>query len=107
MRDGLRGRRIRPHLFSGIEFQMGTFIVAPLVGVFSVMGMLVTIAVSAALMFSFELAIIYKLWLSTREFTAMMRGIDADGLAEAGGPRGDAPAGVPVVRAGSLSGGAE
>ena len=69
VRETLRENRIRPHLFSGIEYQMGVFIVAPLVGMVSITGMLVTIAASAAMMFAFELLIIYKLWLSTREFT--------------------------------------
>ncbi|WP_285734449.1 CDP-alcohol phosphatidyltransferase family protein [Nocardiopsis sp. ATB16-24] len=75
-RDVLRENRIRPHLFSGIEFQMGVFIIAPLVGVLSTVGMLVTIAVSAALMFAFELLIVYKLWLSTREFARVTRDIN-------------------------------
>lgn len=76
MRDSLRANRIRPHLFSGIEYQMGVFIVAPLVGVFSLTGMLVTIAASAAFMFAFEVLIIYKLWLSTQEFTRVTRDIN-------------------------------
>ncbi|MCY9787566.1 CDP-alcohol phosphatidyltransferase family protein [Nocardiopsis sp. EMB25] len=77
VRDVLRENRIRPHLFSGIEFQMGVFIVAPLVGLFSTTGMLVTIAVSGFLMLAFELVIIYKLWLSTRAFTRVTRDINA------------------------------
>ncbi|GAB3486251.1 CDP-alcohol phosphatidyltransferase family protein [Nocardiopsis coralliicola] len=77
MRDTLRANRIRPHLFSGIEYQMGVFIVAPLIGVFSLTGMLATIAISAALMFAFELALIYKLWLSTRDFARVTTDINA------------------------------
>ncbi|WP_017610164.1 CDP-alcohol phosphatidyltransferase family protein [Nocardiopsis xinjiangensis] len=76
MRDSLRTNRIRPHLFSGIEYQMGVFIIAPLVGVFSLTGMLVTIAASAVFMFAFEVLIIYKLWLSTQEFTRVTRDIN-------------------------------
>ncbi|OLT24216.1 phosphatidylglycerophosphate synthase [Nocardiopsis sp. CNR-923] len=76
VRDVLRENRIRPHLFSGIEFQMGVFIVAPLVGLFSTTGMLVTITASGCLMLAFELVIIYKLWLSTREFARVTRDID-------------------------------
>ncbi|MEV2276035.1 CDP-alcohol phosphatidyltransferase family protein [Nocardiopsis sp. NPDC049922] len=76
VRDVLRENRIRPHLFSGIEFQMGVFIVAPLVGLFSTTGMLVTIAASGCMMLAFELVIIYKLWLSTREFTRVTRDIN-------------------------------
>ncbi len=75
-RDVLRGSRIRPHLFSGIEFQMGVFIVAPLVGMFSPVGMVVTIIASAAMMLAFEMLIIYKLWLSTREFARVTRDIN-------------------------------
>nr|WP_233571001.1 CDP-alcohol phosphatidyltransferase family protein [Nocardiopsis sp. Huas11] len=76
-RGVLRANRIRPHLFSGIEFQMGVFIVAPLVGVFSTTGMLATIVASSALMFAFEFLIIYKLWLSTREFNRVKDDINA------------------------------
>ncbi len=75
-RDVLRGNRIRPHLFSGIEFQMGVFIVAPLVGMFSVTGMVLTVVVSGAMMLTFEMLIIYKLWLSTREFSRVTRDIN-------------------------------
>jgi phosphatidylglycerophosphate synthase len=75
-REVLRANRIRPHLFSGIEFQMGVFIVAPLVGVFSTTGMLATIAASSALMFAFEALIVYKLWLSTREFARVKNDIN-------------------------------
>ena len=75
-RDALKGSRIRSHLFSGIEFQMGVFIVAPLVGMFSVTGMVVTIVASAAMMLAFELLLIYKLWSSTREFARVSQEID-------------------------------
>ncbi|TQN33535.1 CDP-alcohol phosphatidyltransferase-like enzyme [Haloactinospora alba] len=78
LRTALRDRRIRPHLFSGIEFQMGTFIVAPLVGTVSAVGMLVVVAASAVLMLGFELLLVYKLWLSTREFSRILAGIEAD-----------------------------
>ncbi|MEV6314334.1 CDP-alcohol phosphatidyltransferase family protein [Streptomyces sp. NPDC051776] len=56
--------RIRTHLVSGIEFQMAVFIVGPLVDAVAP----VTVG-AAALLLSFELAIIYKLLLSTRDFT--------------------------------------
>lgn len=55
--------RIRAHLISGIEFQMGVFIVGPLFGAV----LPVTIG-SGVLLMIFELAIIYKLLLSTRDF---------------------------------------
>lgn len=63
VRDRLRAWRVRPHLVSGIEFQMFVFIVGPLAG------QIVTLTVAGgALLLVFELVIIYKLWLSTKDF---------------------------------------
>ncbi|MGY1451731.1 CDP-alcohol phosphatidyltransferase family protein [Streptomyces sp. SS8] len=62
-RTFLLRHRVRTHLVSGIEFQMAVFIVGPILGAI----MPVTIAAGALLMV-FELAIIYKLLLSTRDF---------------------------------------
>ncbi|MFJ8937675.1 CDP-alcohol phosphatidyltransferase family protein [Streptomyces sp. NPDC102365] len=56
--------RIRTHLVSGIEFQMGVFILGPLFD-----SVIEATVVSGALLLVFELAIIYKLLLSTRDFT--------------------------------------
>ncbi|MEU5896873.1 MULTISPECIES: CDP-alcohol phosphatidyltransferase family protein [Streptomyces] len=64
VRSFLLRHRIRAHLVSGIEFQMGVFMIGPLFDAV----MPVTI-VSGALLLVFELAIIYKLLLSTRDFT--------------------------------------
>ncbi|MFB7294214.1 CDP-alcohol phosphatidyltransferase family protein [Actinacidiphila glaucinigra] len=66
-RDFLVKHRVRPHLISGIEFQMAVFIIAPLTG--AIVG--VTIG-AAVLLLAFELAIIYKLLLSTRDFEGVM-----------------------------------
>ncbi|MFE9249707.1 CDP-alcohol phosphatidyltransferase family protein [Streptomyces sp. NPDC007088] len=63
LRSFLLRRRIRAHLISGIEFQMGVFVVGPLLDV--VWGATI---VSGVLLLLFELAIIYKLLLSTRDF---------------------------------------
>ncbi|WP_310373524.1 CDP-alcohol phosphatidyltransferase family protein [Catenuloplanes atrovinosus] len=63
LRNALRRYRIRPHLVSGIEFQMFVFIVGPLTGRVA----LVTL-VTGALLLVFEAGLIYKLWLSTRSF---------------------------------------
>ncbi|MFI7011145.1 CDP-alcohol phosphatidyltransferase family protein [Streptomyces sp. NPDC050145] len=62
-RSFLLRHRIRTHLVSGIEFQMAVFIIGPLVD--QVIGATV---VAGALLLVFELAIIYKLLLSTRDF---------------------------------------
>ncbi|MFD3586265.1 CDP-alcohol phosphatidyltransferase family protein [Streptomyces sp. NPDC058683] len=67
IRRAMLRTRIRPHLISGIEFQMFVFIVGPLIG-----QILWTTAVSAALLLLFELVIMYKFWLSTRDFTRVM-----------------------------------
>ncbi|MEU0085285.1 CDP-alcohol phosphatidyltransferase family protein [Streptomyces sp. NPDC006274] len=64
VRHALFKSRIRPHLISGIEFQMFIFIVGPLVN-----RILWTTAVSAVLLGLFELVIMFKFWLSTRDFT--------------------------------------
>ncbi|MFE7709159.1 CDP-alcohol phosphatidyltransferase family protein [Streptomyces sp. NPDC057486] len=67
LRQALLRSRVRPHLISGIEFQMFIFIVGPLIG-----QILWTTAVSAILLGLFELVIMYKFWLSTRDFTRVM-----------------------------------
>ncbi|MFE0101923.1 CDP-alcohol phosphatidyltransferase family protein [Streptomyces sp. NPDC059009] len=63
-RSFLLRHRIRAHLVSGIEFQMGVFIIGPLFD-----AVLPATIVSGALLLVFELAIVYKLLLSTRDFT--------------------------------------
>ena len=67
VRDWLEKYRIRPHLFSGIEYQMFIFIIGPLVGLIVEM-----VIVSSVLLLLFELAILYKLWLSTLDFKKVM-----------------------------------
>ncbi|WP_221322646.1 CDP-alcohol phosphatidyltransferase family protein [Actinoplanes sp. L3-i22] len=62
-REFLLRNRIRVHVFSGIEFMMFVFIVAPVVNQVK----LVTIA-SCALMLVFELLLVYKLWTHTQTF---------------------------------------
>ncbi|MER6948330.1 CDP-alcohol phosphatidyltransferase family protein [Nonomuraea sp. NPDC000554] len=64
IRDWLRDHRVRAHLISGIEFQMAVFIVGPLTGAIAP----VTIG-TAVLLLVFELAIMFKLWLSSRDLT--------------------------------------
>ncbi|WP_106969315.1 CDP-alcohol phosphatidyltransferase family protein [Streptomyces bikiniensis] len=74
-RHALLRTRIRPHLISGIEFQMFIFIVGPLIG-----HVLVTTAVSAILLGAFELVIMFKFWLSTRDFTRTMERLAPDSV---------------------------
>ncbi|GLZ10372.1 hypothetical protein Acsp04_06070 [Actinomadura sp. NBRC 104425] len=69
IRNALLRGRIRPHLISGIEFQMGVFIVAPLVAA-AVPGAVIPVTILAAAgMLAFELVIIYKFWLSSRDYS--------------------------------------
>lgn len=70
-RTFLLRHRIRTHLVSGIEFQMAVFIVAPAVDAVAP----VTIG-AGALLLIFELAIIYKLLLSTRDFTRTLKSFE-------------------------------
>lgn len=62
VRDALQRRRVRTHVISGIEFQMATFIIAPLTSIIPV------VVVAAALLVLFEIAIIYKFWLSSKDY---------------------------------------
>ncbi len=76
IRNALLRGRIRPHLISGIEFQMGVFIVAPLIAA-AVPGAIIPVtALSAAGMLTFELIIIYKFWLSTKDYSRSMTKLD-------------------------------
>ncbi|RII18320.1 CDP-alcohol phosphatidyltransferase [Streptomyces sp. YIM 130001] len=73
LRSFLLRHRIRTHLISGIEFQMAVFIVGPLTG--QVIGATV---VAGALLLAFELAIVYKLLLSTRDFGRTLASFERD-----------------------------
>lgn len=65
VRDFFLERRIRMHLFSGIEFQMFLFVIAPLFGSLIIKE---TIIVGSIILFAFEASILYKIWLSTKDF---------------------------------------
>ena len=73
----LNARRIRTHLVGGIEFQMAVFVVAPIAAALiapEAIGWIT--AFVGVLLLAFEIAIIYKLWLSTRDFFRVVDGID-------------------------------
>ncbi|GAA2628382.1 CDP-alcohol phosphatidyltransferase family protein [Streptomyces vastus] len=78
VRSFLLRHRIRSHLVSGVEFQMGVFIVGPLLDV-----VIEATLVSGALLLVFELAIIYKLLLSTRDFTRTIDSFEREAVTEA------------------------
>jgi len=67
VRELLARHRIRADLISGIEFQMGVFIVGPLIG-----QVLWTTVVVSALLLAFEVAMIFQFWLATRTFNRRM-----------------------------------
>ena len=74
LRARLFGRRIRAHLFSGIEFQMFVFIVGPATSL-----IIATTLAAAALLVGFELLLIYKLWSATRSFARHLAEATAPG----------------------------
>ncbi|MER7740987.1 CDP-alcohol phosphatidyltransferase family protein [Streptomyces sp. NPDC096538] len=71
LRDFLVSHRIRIHLFSGIEFQMTIFIVAPLLG-----SVFWPTVVAGALLLAFEVLVVYRLLLATRSFQRTMARYD-------------------------------
>jgi phosphatidylglycerophosphate synthase len=72
LRAALLRRRIRTHLFSGIEFEMTVFIIGPLTGRVITMS-----AVAGALLVAFELLLIVKLWRATRGFPVALARAEA------------------------------
>jgi phosphatidylglycerophosphate synthase len=70
-RDFLQTRRVRTHIISGIEFQMATFIIGPLTSIIPV------VVITGSLLLFFEFAIIYKLWLSTKDYDRIIQQIRA------------------------------
>ncbi len=74
----LRARRIRTHLFSGIEYEMFVFIVAPLTGLI----ISVTVASGVLLLF-FEVWLVAKLFRQTQRFPARLAEAEAEAAAEA------------------------
>jgi len=67
IRDQLMSWRVRPHLFSGIEYQMFVFILGPVSG--QIVGFTVA---SSALLVMFEIVILYKLHLSLRDMERLV-----------------------------------
>jgi phosphatidylglycerophosphate synthase len=61
VKAALAGRRIRTHLFSGIEFEMAVFVIGPLIGFIGT-----TAIVAAVLLALFELRIVRYAWRVTR-----------------------------------------
>jgi phosphatidylglycerophosphate synthase len=88
VRNWLLRRRIRTHLFSGIEFEMTVFIIGPLIG-----QVFWTSVVAGVLLLAFELALVLRLWQLTRVFKIEL----AEALEEAASDT-DRTAQVPAQR---------
>jgi hypothetical protein len=74
----MRRHRIRPHLVSGIEFEMFVLIIGPLTG--WVIG---TTIVSGVLLLGFEFLVTLRLFLTARGFPARLARAEAEGAARA------------------------
>ncbi|GAA2639302.1 CDP-alcohol phosphatidyltransferase family protein [Paractinoplanes durhamensis] len=67
LKTALAARRIRVHLFSGIEFEMTVFVIGPLIGLVGGAALIGGAALAAAaLLVIFELRLVHHLWLVTR-----------------------------------------
>lgn len=76
-RDPLMRYRVRPHLFSGIEYQMFIFIVGPALD-----AVLPVVLLSAGLLLAFESVLVYLLFLSSREVDRELRRLAPTATAE-------------------------
>lgn len=65
VRARLLRRRINPHLMGGIEFEMLIFVVAPLLGPGALIPVFLAVAPFRLL---FELALVYRFWLSNKDY---------------------------------------
>lgn len=90
VRNFLLRHRVRPHLFSGIEFEMFLCVLAPatvLVSFFTPLNSLVIpVAVFSVLALAFfEVVLVLRLWKETRRFEVRRRELAAAAPAAAGG----------------------
>ena len=78
LRNRLIRSRIRTHLFSGIEYEMTVFIIAPLIGSFTRYGVFWTAVVSCVLLLAFEALLVLRLYQLTRRFPGQLRKAEAE-----------------------------
>ncbi|MFD6100646.1 CDP-alcohol phosphatidyltransferase family protein [Nocardiopsis flavescens] len=93
VRDFLLTHRVRPHLFSGIEYEMFLCVVAPvtvLVSLFTPLNsLIIPIAVFSVLALGFfEVVLVGRLWKDTRRFEVRRRELIAAGAVAQGAPAG-------------------
>ncbi|PDP84825.1 CDP-alcohol phosphatidyltransferase [Glycomyces fuscus] len=84
VRDRLLRHRVRPHLFSGIEFEMFLCVVAPLTALVSLFtpltSLIIPVAVFSVLALAFfELVLVLRLWKDTSRFEVRRRELLASG----------------------------
>lgn len=84
VRDRLLRHRVRPHLFSGIEFEMFLCVVAPLTALVSLFtplnSLIIPVAVFSVLALAFfELILVLRLWKETSRFEVRRRELLASG----------------------------
>lgn len=82
VRSHLLRRRVRPHLFSGIEFEMFLCVVAPLTVLVSFVSgwnsLLIPVAIFSVLALAFfEVVLVLRLWKETRRFEVRRRELAA------------------------------
>ncbi|MET9781151.1 CDP-alcohol phosphatidyltransferase family protein [Nocardiopsis alba] len=78
VRDALLRHRVRPHLFSGIEFEMFLCVVAPLTVLIAFVSpldsLIIPVAVFSVLALAFfEMVLVLRLWKETRRFETRRR----------------------------------
>ncbi|QUX28346.1 CDP-alcohol phosphatidyltransferase family protein [Nocardiopsis akebiae] len=84
VRDRLLRHRVRPHLFSGIEFEMFLCVVAPVTALVSLFtplnSLIIPVAVFSVLALAFfEVVLVLRLWKDTSRFEARRRRLLASG----------------------------
>ncbi|WP_047872093.1 CDP-alcohol phosphatidyltransferase family protein [Nocardiopsis sp. RV163] len=84
VRDRLLRHRVRPHLFSGIEFEMFLCVVAPVTALVSLFtplnSLIIPVAVFSVLALAFfEVILVLRLWKDTNRFEARRRRLLASG----------------------------
>ena len=87
VRDLLLRHRVRPHLFSGIEYEMFLCVVAPITVLLSLFtpldGLIIPTAVFSVLALAFfEAVLVARLWKDTRRFEARRRALTASETAQ-------------------------
>jgi phosphatidylglycerophosphate synthase len=98
VRDRLLRHRVRPHLFSGIEFEMFLCVVAPVTALVSLFtplnSLIIPVAVFSVLALAFfEVVLVLRLWKDTSRFEVRRRELLASGALPGAAPAPHTPSG--------------